>query len=124
MAYHSSCRSRSFKSWGETQIARLLERNRIKYIYEQPTAVVDQGKTKIWYPDFTLSDYGMIIEYFGVNGKTEYDNQARHKTQVYRTNGIEGLFLKSDCFKGDWPSRIIGNIETLLQTRLHRYYDR
>lgn len=124
MGYHSSCQNLNFKSWGEIQIARLLERNRIKYIYEQPTAVVDQGKTKIWYPDYTLKDYGMIIEYFGVNGKSDYDLQALHKMQVYRDNGIEGLFLTSECFKGDWPSRIIRQIEDVLCRRMDRFHRR
>lgn len=115
---------RNFKSWGETQISRLLDRNNISYFYEQPTAVIDNNKTKIWYPDFTLSDYGMIIEYFGVNGQTQYDKQTHHKIKVYQDNGIEGLFLESDCFRGDWPNRILGNIETILQTRLRRFYNR
>jgi hypothetical protein len=56
---------RQFKSWGEEQIARLLDRNGIPYSYEHPLAVVDDGKVKIWYPDLTPPRYGLIIEYFG-----------------------------------------------------------
>ena len=51
-----------FKSRGEVQIARFLDRNSILYNYEQPLAVVDQGKTRVWYPDFQLPEYSMIIE--------------------------------------------------------------
>jgi len=72
-----------FKSRGEVQIARFLDRNSIAYQYEYPLAILDQGKTRIWYPDFQLPEYGMIIEYFGINGKSSYDEQARHKMKVY-----------------------------------------
>lgn len=122
--YNYSALANRFKSKGETELGRLLERERIHYLYEYPTAVLDQGKTKIWYPDFTLPEYGMIIEYFGVNGKIDYDRQAMHKMQVYQDNGIEGLFLTSECFKGDWPEKIIGQIEAILQGRLERFYRR
>jgi len=44
--------SPSYKSWGEEQIARLLDRYGTSYQYEYPVAVVDRGKTRIWYPDF------------------------------------------------------------------------
>jgi len=113
-----------FKSKGETQLARLFERNRIRYFYEHPMAVVDDGKTKVWYPDFTLPDYGMILEYFGVHGDEHYLRQARRKKEVYAANGIEGLFLTEDCFKGDWPSKIMGQIEAILQGRIERFYRR
>ncbi len=76
-----------YRSKAEIQIARLLDREGIAFRYEHPLAVVDRDKTKIWYPDFSLSDYGMIIEYFGMNGDPEYRKRAEHKMQVYRQNG-------------------------------------
>ena len=103
--------SSNFKSKGEVQIARLFDRSNIAYCYEHPTAVVDRGKTRIWYPDFYLPEYGMIVEYFGVNGNKVYDDQARHKMEVYSANGLEGLFLTEAAFRGDWPTQIIGQIE-------------
>jgi len=45
-----------FKSRGEVQIARFLDRNKLTYRYEHPLAVLDKGKTRIWYPDFLLPD--------------------------------------------------------------------
>jgi hypothetical protein len=113
-----------YRSKGEVQIARLLDRNGIACFYEHPMAVVDRGKVKIWYPDFWLRDFGMVIEYFGINGKQNYDKQARHKMEVYKQNGIEGLFLKEDCFRGDWPGRIMNQIEGILRGRDERFYDR
>ena len=86
--------STSYKSWGENQIARLLERNRIAYQYEYPLAVVDRGKTRIYYPDFRLPEYGLVIEYFGVNGDSRYDERRRHKIEIYknRLQNIEDGF--------------------------------
>lgn len=55
-----------FKSEGERQIARLLERCGIDYRYEYPLAVIERGKVRILYPDFLLPEYGVVLEYAGV----------------------------------------------------------
>ena len=114
----------AYKSWGEEQIARLLDRSRINYQYEYPVAVVDRGKTRIYYPDFRLPEYGLIIEYFGVNGDSGYDKQKKHKTEVYKKAGIDGLFLTRNSLRGDWPERIMSQIEDILKNRLDRFHDR
>jgi hypothetical protein len=114
----------SYKSWGEEQIARLLDRNGITFQYEYPTAVVDRGKVRIYYPDFRLSGYGMIIEYFGVNGDSGYDQQKKHKIEIYKKAGIDGLFLTRDSLRGDWPSKIMGQIEGILKSRVDEFYNR
>lgn len=113
---------RSYKSWGEEQIARLVERNGIPCQYEYPTAVIDRGKVRLYYPDFRLPELGIVIEYFGVNGNPDYDDRTEHKIKVYKQAGIEGLFLTRDSLRGDWPARILGQIEGILQARLDRFY--
>lgn len=115
---------RGNKSKAEIQIARLLERNGIAYKYEYPMAVIDHGKTRIWYPDFYLSDYGAIIEYFGMNGDSGYEKRKRHKIEVYKKTGIEGVFLTEASLKGDWPTKIMGQIEGILKTRMDKFYKR
>ena len=117
-------RVQGLKSKGEVQIARLLERNGIAYQYEYPLALVDRGKTRIWYPDYRLPEYGMIIEYFGVNGDSGYNERTRHKMEVYKQAGSEGLFLKKDSLAGDWPNKIMAKIEASLKGRLDRFYNR
>jgi len=88
MESHGQCSDESvervYKSKAEAQIARFLKRSNIAYKYEYPLAVVDRGKTRVWYPDFYLPEYSMIIEYFGFNGKRDYDEQTRHKKAVYQ----------------------------------------
>ena len=113
-----------FKSRGEIQIARLLNRHGIRFLYEHPLAVVDREKVRIWYPDFQLPEYGIIMEYFGFMGKDSYDEQVRHKMDVYGNMGIEGVFLKEPCFTGYWPGRILGQLEGILQDRFIRFQQR
>ena len=122
--FDKTAREKCYKSKKEIQIARFLERNGIAFQYEYPLAVVDRGKTRIYYPDFRLPEYGMIIEYFGVNGRPDYNAQKRHKLGVYKQAGIDGLFLTEDSFQGDWPRQIAGQIEDILKNRLDRFYNR
>ena len=110
-----------YKSRAEVQIARFLDRYDIAYKYEWPIAVVDHGQTKIWYPDYSLPQYGMIIEYFGLNNDPSYKRRTEHKMRVYRQNGIDGVFLNEASFKGDWPTRILGQIEDVLEKRIDRF---
>lgn len=115
---------RGYNSKAELQIARLLEREGVAYNYEHSLAVVDKGRVRIWYPDFYLPEYGVIIEYFGVNGDSNYDERTRHKIEVYKKSEIDGLFLNKTSLKGDWPAKIIGGIENILKSRLERFYNR
>jgi hypothetical protein len=114
----------AYRSKAEVQIARLLDREGIGYRYEQPLAVLDRDRTRIWYPDFYLPEYGMIIEYFGMNDDPGYRQRTEHKLAVYRQSGIEGVFLTEASLRGDWPARILGQIESVLQERMERFYRR
>jgi hypothetical protein len=113
-----------YKSKAEVQIARLLDREGIAYRYEHPLAIVDRGKTRIWYPDFYLPEYGMIVEYFGMNDDPGYRKRTEHKMEVYRQSGIEGVFLTEEPLRGDWPGRILGRIEGILEERIDRFEER
>ena len=110
----------SFKSKGEREIAGFLERQQIAYKYEYPLAVVDRGKTKIWYPDFKLPEYGMIIEYFGMNGNSSYNEQMAHKMKAYQEAGIDGIYLVDSTMRGPWQEMIIERIEQVLEGKLRK----
>jgi hypothetical protein len=47
-----------YRSRGEAQVGRLLDREQIPFLYEQPTLIYDRGRHRIWRPDFTLPTYG------------------------------------------------------------------
>lgn len=110
----------SFKSRGEREIAGFLGSRDIAYQYEYPLAIVDRGKTKIWYPDFHLPEYGMVLEYFGMVGNQGYNEQMAHKIQAYKTAGVQGIYLLPSSMAGNWQEGILDRIEQSLEGRLRR----
>lgn len=97
-------------SRGERLIARALEEHGIRYRYEQPVAVVSQGRVCICYPDFYLPDYHAILEYAGVQGSPEYDRQLRWKAEQYRGLGMQALILDAESFESPWPMNLLGRL--------------
>ena len=112
-----------FKSAGEVQIARLMERSGIPYMYEHPVAVLDRGKVRVWYPDIVLPDYGMLIEYCGRCNDPAYDAATERKAAVYQENGLSVLMLRPEDLKGRWPERILDRIESVVVDRLECWRD-
>ena len=102
-----------YKSRGEAQVGRLLDRYGLPFFYEQPTLIYDRGQHHVWHPDFTLPDYsGMIIEYAGMMDVPDYAAGIRHKQKVYQANGIPALFVYPQDLKGpNWPGRLYASIQ-------------
>jgi hypothetical protein len=114
----------SYKSEGERRIASYLEAVGIPFQYEKPLAVVDAGKTKIWYPDFTLFDYGSIlVEYFGIGGSEDYERRARQKLKVYETNRLDVIPIYPQDFKGDWKGHLMAGIYGTLEKRIQDFFE-
>ena len=110
----------TFKSRGERQIASYLDDQGMAYQYEYPLAILDRGQTRIWYPDFRLPEYGMIIEYFGMNGNSSYNDQMAHKMKVYKDAGIDGIYLMESSLRGPWQELITERIEQVQEGRLRK----
>ncbi len=108
-----------FKSRSEKRIGNFLDSQEIDYQYEYPLAIKDHGQVRLWYPDFRLPRYGMIIEYFGMNGNAGYDEQTIHKIETYKKAGIDGIYLVESCFNGNWQEQILERIEQSLEGKLH-----
>jgi hypothetical protein len=109
-----------YKSWGEHRVAGLLDRYGLPFIYEKPTAVVDSGQVRIWYPDFTLR-HGLLIEYFGIIGDPQYDLRTQHKLRVYGQNQFDVLpVYRNDLGRG-WDDNLLGRIDRTLENRLTSY---
>lgn len=87
------------ESEGEKQIERFLRRCGFVCRYEDPLVVVERGRTRIWYPDYFLPEYGIVIEYAGLNGE-EYEAGLRHKKAVYEELGVPAIFVRADSFRG------------------------
>jgi len=110
-----------YKSNGEKRIGDYLQKREIQFSYERPVAVTDSGKTKIWYPDFFLDDYHVIIEYFGMNGNRESAKITDYKRRVYRTNRLDVIEIYPSDFKEDWQRKIDCEIRNTLEGRVRDY---
>ena len=101
-----------YRSKGEAQVGRLLDRYNIPFFYEQPTLSYDRGRYKIWHPDYTLPEQnGLIVEYAGMMDVPDYAAGIRHKREAYQANGIAALFVYPRDLEGpDWPSMLYGRI--------------
>ena len=101
-----------YRSRGEAQVRRLLDRYGIPFFYEQATIVLDRGKHRRWHPDFTLPAYGgLIVEYAGMPDVPEYVAGIRHKESAYAANGIPAVFVYPDDLTGpQWPQQILDRI--------------
>ena len=109
-----------YRSWNEHRIAGLLDKYGLPFIYEKPTAVVDSGQVRIWYPDFTLS-YGLLIEYFGIGGNAEYDRRTQHKLTAYQQNQMDVVALYQRDMGRGWDDHLLRRIDTALEHRLTGY---
>jgi hypothetical protein len=109
-----------YKSRKEFQIAGLLDRYGLPFIYEKPTAVMDQEKLKIWHPDFTLKG-GPIIEYFGVQGNQDYGRRTQHKLQTYHENQYTVIPLFPQDMKRGWEKRVLNRIDGALEKPWRTY---
>ena len=67
------------KSYGEKAIANLLFKHGFEYRYEQGHRW--DGRT--YRPDFTLTEYKVVIEYFGLAGNKEYDKKIVEKRNYW-----------------------------------------
>ena len=99
-----------YKSKGESEIAKLLKSLDIEFEYEFPIAVVDNdNKTKIWYPDFYLKEYQIVIEYFGMyEHNKQYRENTEYKKGVYKNCGIQ--FLPVYHIRKNWQEYILKTI--------------
>lgn len=106
-----------YRSRGEAQVGRLLDRYGIPFFYEMPTVIYDRGRFRVWHPDFTLPTYdGLIIEYAGMMDRPDYAAGIRHKAAAYARNGIPALFVyPTDLQERHWSKRMITRIQQAAQ---------
>lgn len=75
-----SLNGESIKSGGEKVIANFLFEHGIPYRYEQN----HWWEGRNYKPDFTLQGSGLIIEYFGMAGDPDYDEQSEDKRNYWK----------------------------------------
>lgn len=107
-----------YHSKGEYEIAKFLHEMDIEFEYEFPIAVVDQGKVKVWYPDFYLKEYQIVIEYFGMyNHNESYRESTEHKKTVFKDCGIQ--FLPIYELQKNWKEYTIKTILNHLEYKTY-----
>lgn len=80
------------KSYGEMDIANFLLQNGIRYIYECPYKFDTRtGDYSQYHPDFYLPDYGVYIEYFGIDRNGEVpiyfkSSDGKSASETYRAS--------------------------------------
>jgi hypothetical protein len=101
-----------YKSRGEAQVGRLLDRYGIPFFYEHPLVVYDRGRYRTWHPDFTLPEHGrLIVEYAGMPDVPDYAAGIRHKKDVYAANRVAAVFIyPKDLSMPGWPQTIADRI--------------
>jgi hypothetical protein len=103
-----------FNSKGEYEIAQFLKEMNIEFEFEFPIAVMDDGKVKVWYPDFYLKEYQIVIEYFGMYEHNQgYRDATEHKKEIYKSCGVQ--FLPIYQLKGRWQEYTLTTILSHLE---------
>ena len=112
----------SYRSRGEAQVGRLLDRYGIPFFYEQPILMLDHGRHRIWHPDFALPTFhGLLVEYAGMPHIPKYAAGIRHKQAVYKANEVPVLFLYPCDLQGpSWPEKIMKKIDASGRTACQR----
>lgn len=111
MRIYKKLKGINYKSKGEYEVANFLHTFDIDFEYEFPISVIDEGKTKIWYPDFYLKEYQVVVEYFGMYNHNEgYREAVEHKKQVFQDCGIQ--FVPIYHINKNWEEYLIKAILT------------
>ena len=114
-----------FKSAGERKIAEILTKYGIPFRYESPLLVHDaENKPRIWYPDFFLPEYGIYIEYYGLEGNPEYDTGIAKKNNTYARNGIEILSVYGAKPGKNLEEYLVDRIYRVVEGRLRQFGER
>jgi len=98
-----------YESAGRAEIGRMLDEYGIPFFYKQATLICQDGRRRIWRPDFTLPTYdNIVIEYNGCIPDPAV------KGDVYKQNNIAALFLdQSDLAGPDWQQRLYDRLQEL-----------
>ena len=116
----------TLRSYGERDIANFLLANRIDYVYEARYKVDE--KDTIYRPDFFLPDYGIYIEYYGIDregkvpsyfssrdGKTP--SETYHEGMEWKRNlhMEKGTKLVEAFAYERWEGILLGNLRESLE---------
>jgi hypothetical protein len=112
-----------FKSAGERKIAEVLNKYGIDFKYESPIAVFDQqDKLRIWYPDFYLPEFGIYVEFFGLEGNPEYDEMTSKKLEAYKYQQLNVVSVYQKQVQSGLEPYLLKQIRGSLAHRQSNFY--
>lgn len=102
-----------YRSSGEAQVGRVLDRYGIPFFYRQPTLIYEEGRHRVWLPDFTLPSYnGVVVEYAGAKDIPGYRPSTSHRSSTYAANGIPAVFVQPEELDDlSWPESFLDWLE-------------
>ena len=101
------------KHASEKEVAKHLDKLGIKYVYENPVFVYDdEGRPRVWTPDFYLPELGIYIE---VCGNDKFNYEFREK--IYKKMGISVVFLHWYKTKNKWKAYLSYRIIEIDESR-------
>ena len=112
-----------FKSDGEKRIYEFLKKRQIRFTYEKPILIKDpmDDKMQIWHPDFYLDDFNIVIEYFGMANREEYQRAMKRKQAIYHTQRVDFISVYPDMIKDkDFEKILWDKIRNILIAKLKR----
>lgn len=105
-------------SSGERKIEKVFDAYGIPFEYERPLLVKDKGKQRIWYPDFSLNTYGVLVEYYGITKQPDYLRGIDYRLNVYKANHYDVVDMYPTSFQPGWEDRMLSRIENVLESRV------
>lgn len=119
----------AYKSKGEEAIAEILKKYNIDFVYEYPLLIKetkngDTEKMRIWYPDFWLPKYSIIIEFFGIEGDPAYDKGRDAKWSAYKKLDMDCIPVYPSTIAGDLKSYLLINIKKHINAKVKHFENR
>lgn len=94
----------------EKVIAGIFEKYGIAFNYERQVLVEDdigsKVKARLFYPDFYLKDYGIIVEFVGLPDDPGYMKMVERKKRIYEDMGLKIVY--ADLYEM-WEKKNLGN---------------
>jgi len=116
-------------SKGEKAIAEILTKYNIDFVYDQPMLIKetkknDKERLRIWYPDFWLPKYSIIIEFFGMVGNESYDKGKQEKLEAYKKLDIDCIRVYPATIDKDLKAYLLINIKKMINEKVRHFENR
>ena len=97
----------------EKEVANVLKEFGIRWSFEQPVFVWDdEGRPRVWAPDFHLLHLGVYIE---VCGSERFDYEYRKK--IFNRNGYQVIFLHLYKEVDQWKFHLLSYLRLFINHR-------